>query len=93
MFLCFTATENLVQYSKTQPSIFKNAQLTPVKDLKLLIRDYAVRISHFLNMESDRIMKRPCKNSVEPWSSGEDDIDFEPSCRLMESFSRLRRML
>ena len=37
------ATENLVPYSKTDPSIFKTGQLTPVKDLKLLVRDYAVR--------------------------------------------------
>ncbi|KAI4115322.1 MAG: hypothetical protein LQ341_007742 [Variospora aurantia] len=36
------AAENLVPYSKTQPSIFKNGQLTPIKDLKLLVKDYAV---------------------------------------------------
>ncbi|KAL9585386.1 MAG: hypothetical protein Q9212_001568, partial [Teloschistes hypoglaucus] len=34
------AVENLVPYSKTQPSIFKTAQLTPIKDLKLLVKDY-----------------------------------------------------
>ena len=37
-----TAVENLVHYSQAQPAIFKLGQLTPVKDLKLLIRDYAV---------------------------------------------------
>lgn len=36
------ATENLVPYSKTQPQIFKTGQLTPVKDLKVLVKDYAV---------------------------------------------------
>ncbi len=40
------ATENLVPYSRAQPAIFKTAQLQPVKDLKLLVRDYAVSRSH-----------------------------------------------
>ncbi|KAL8996057.1 MAG: hypothetical protein Q9169_004333 [Polycauliona sp. 2 TL-2023] len=35
------ATENLIPYSKTQPAIFKTGQLTPIKDLKLLVKDYA----------------------------------------------------
>lgn len=39
----FLAAENLLPYSKTQPVIFKVAQLRPVKDLKLLVKDYAVR--------------------------------------------------
>ncbi|KAL9096719.1 MAG: hypothetical protein Q9165_001207 [Trypethelium subeluteriae] len=34
------AVENLVGYSTVQPDIFKAGQLTPVKDLKLLIKDY-----------------------------------------------------
>ncbi|KAI4187525.1 MAG: hypothetical protein L6R41_002771, partial [Letrouitia leprolyta] len=34
------AVENLVSFSATQPTIFKVNQLTPVKDLKLLVRDY-----------------------------------------------------
>ncbi|KAK4993604.1 Protein hgh1 [Elasticomyces elasticus] len=34
------AAENLVGYSIVQPSIFKAEQLTPVKDLKLLVKDY-----------------------------------------------------
>lgn len=38
-----TAAENLVGYSSSQPSIFKTGQLTPVKDLKLLVKDYSVR--------------------------------------------------
>lgn len=36
-----TAAENLVGYSTAQPSLFKRNQLEPVKDLKLLIKDYA----------------------------------------------------
>ncbi|KAI9760147.1 MAG: hypothetical protein M4579_001867 [Chaenotheca gracillima] len=35
------AVENLVGFSTSQPAIFKTGQLTPIKDLKLLIRDYA----------------------------------------------------
>ncbi|PBP24002.1 DNA-binding protein HGH1, partial [Diplocarpon rosae] len=34
------AVENLVPYSVTQPAIFKTNELLPVKDLKLLVRDY-----------------------------------------------------
>ncbi|CAD6565203.1 MAG: hypothetical protein ASARMPRED_006509 [Alectoria sarmentosa] len=40
-----TAAENLLPYSKTQPAIFKVAQLRPVKDLKLLVKDYAKPIA------------------------------------------------
>jgi hypothetical protein len=36
------AVENLIPYSLSQPSIFKKNQLLPVRDLKLLVRDYAV---------------------------------------------------
>jgi hypothetical protein len=36
------AIENLVPYSVTHPHIFKKDQLTPVKHLKLLTRDYPV---------------------------------------------------
>lgn len=36
------AVENLVPYSLSQPSIFKTNQLLPLRDLKLLVRDYAV---------------------------------------------------
>ncbi|EON65399.1 hypothetical protein W97_04637 [Coniosporium apollinis CBS 100218] len=35
------AAEHLVGYSSAQPAIFKTGQLTPVKDLKLLVKDYA----------------------------------------------------
>ena len=35
-----TAAENLVGYSTAQPSLFKRNQLEPVKDLKLLVKDY-----------------------------------------------------
>lgn len=34
------AAENLVGYSTAQPSLFKYNQFEPIKDLKLLIRDY-----------------------------------------------------
>lgn len=34
------ACENLVGYSTTDPAIFKKHQLLPVRDLKLLVRDY-----------------------------------------------------
>jgi hypothetical protein len=37
-----TASENLVGFSTAQPSLFKSGQLTPVKDLKLLVKDYSV---------------------------------------------------
>lgn len=51
------AVENLVPYSKTQPSIFSASQLTPVKDLKLLIRDYAPiaknALTILINISSD----------------------------------------
>ncbi|KAL8968566.1 MAG: hypothetical protein Q9197_004808 [Variospora fuerteventurae] len=46
------AAENLVPYSKTQPSIFKHDQLTPIKDLKLLVKDYAV--PQWLTRENNR---------------------------------------
>lgn len=39
------AVENLVPYSLSQPAIFKTNELLPVKDLKLLVRDYEVRSS------------------------------------------------
>lgn len=38
-----SACENLVGYSTAQPSLFKRQQLLPVRDLKLLARDYTVR--------------------------------------------------
>ncbi|KAK7537602.1 hypothetical protein IWX49DRAFT_502820 [Phyllosticta citricarpa] len=34
------AAENLVGYTTAQPSLFKRNQLEPIKDLKLLIKDY-----------------------------------------------------
>lgn len=36
------AVENLVPYSLSQPGIFKANDLLPVKNLKLLVRDYPV---------------------------------------------------
>ncbi|KAF2655901.1 DUF383-domain-containing protein [Lophiostoma macrostomum CBS 122681] len=35
------AAEHLVGYSQSHTSLFKREQLTPVKDLKLLVKDYA----------------------------------------------------
>lgn len=41
MFLTpLAAAENLVGYSTAEPALFKRNQLEPVKDLKLLIKDY-----------------------------------------------------
>lgn len=51
------ATENLVVYSKTQPQIFKTGQLTPIKDLKVLVKDYAVcRSSISVFLTNDNIL-------------------------------------
>lgn len=38
------AIENLVPYSTAEPSVFKDGELTPVKNLKILIRDHPVYI-------------------------------------------------
>lgn len=46
----YTAAENLVGYSASQPSLFKRNQLEPVKDLKLLVKDYAPIASHALTI-------------------------------------------
>lgn len=40
-WLTETAAEHLVGYSQTDLPLFKRNQLEPVKDLKLLIKDYA----------------------------------------------------
>ncbi|CAO1598640.1 MAG: hypothetical protein LQ349_001025 [Xanthoria aureola] len=66
------ATENLVPYSKTQPAIFKTGQLSPVRDLKLLVKDYSP-IAHsaltiLINISADpEILK----------SLAEDDLFLE----------------
>ena len=36
------ATENLVPYSTSEPALFKIDNLTPVKNLKLLVNDHPV---------------------------------------------------
>jgi hypothetical protein len=36
------AADELVGYSTSQHALFKTGQLTPIKDLKLLVKDYAV---------------------------------------------------
>lgn len=36
------ACENLLGFSIAQPNLFKRHQLLPVRDLKLLVRDYTV---------------------------------------------------
>lgn len=38
---CITAAEHLVGYSQTDVPLFKRNQLEPVKDLKLIVKDYA----------------------------------------------------
>ncbi|KAI9841085.1 MAG: hypothetical protein M1837_000989 [Sclerophora amabilis] len=52
------AIENLVGYSTSQPSIFNAGQFTPVKDLKLLIRDYPPisnnALTILINLSDDR---------------------------------------
>ncbi|EME41273.1 hypothetical protein DOTSEDRAFT_176315 [Dothistroma septosporum NZE10] len=44
------AAENLVGYSTAQPSLFKRNQLEPVKDLKLLLKDYGPIAHNALTM-------------------------------------------
>lgn len=52
------AVANLVGYSTVQPSIFKINQLTPVKDLKLLVKDYPViaknALTILINISEDK---------------------------------------
>ncbi|KAL2811298.1 hypothetical protein BDW59DRAFT_155564 [Aspergillus cavernicola] len=44
------ACENLVGYSTSKPEIFKRHQLLPIRDLKLLVRDYTPIASNVLTM-------------------------------------------
>ncbi|KAK3307031.1 uncharacterized protein B0T15DRAFT_395987 [Chaetomium strumarium] len=44
------ATENLVPYSTSQPSIFKSEELLPVKHLKFLINDHPTIAEHALTI-------------------------------------------
>lgn len=44
------ASENLVGYTTAQPSLFKRNQLEPIKDLKVLVRDYNPIDRHALTM-------------------------------------------
>ncbi|KAF2843604.1 DUF383-domain-containing protein [Patellaria atrata CBS 101060] len=44
------AAEHLVGYSIAQPSIFKTGQLTPIRDLKLLVKDYPPIAKNALTM-------------------------------------------
>lgn len=44
------AAENLVGYSTAQPALFKRNQLEPVKDLKLLLKDYGPIATNALTM-------------------------------------------
>ncbi|KAF2673377.1 DUF383-domain-containing protein [Microthyrium microscopicum] len=54
------AAENLVGYSHAQPSIFKADNLTPIKDLKLLIRDHPPiaknALTILINLSSDPLI-------------------------------------
>ncbi|CAK4034131.1 related to FAM203 family [Lecanosticta acicola] len=44
------AAENLVGYSTAQPTLFKRNQLEPIKDLKLLVKDYGPIAKNALTM-------------------------------------------
>ncbi|KAJ9300283.1 hypothetical protein DTO271G3_2400 [Paecilomyces variotii] len=44
------AVENLVGFSTSQPSLFKRQQLLPVRDMKLLVRDYSPIAKNVLTM-------------------------------------------
>ncbi|KAK0662635.1 Protein HGH1-like protein [Lasiodiplodia hormozganensis] len=44
------AAENLVGYTTAQPSLFKRNQLEPIKDLKLLVKDYTPIAKNALTM-------------------------------------------
>lgn len=57
------AIENLVGYSKEQPSIFKTGQLTPVNDLKLLVKDYAVKAQNVIRIENCSLTQIVVANS------------------------------
>ncbi|KAI1877163.1 uncharacterized protein JN550_001235 [Neoarthrinium moseri] len=52
------ATENLVPYSTSEPSIFKVENLQPVKNLKLLVKDHPKIAEHvvtiLVNLSADR---------------------------------------
>jgi hypothetical protein len=51
------AIEHLVGYSTAQPALFKRNQLEPVKDLKVLVKDYTPiahnAITILINISSD----------------------------------------
>ncbi|TVY31342.1 Protein HGH1-like protein, partial [Lachnellula occidentalis] len=55
---CAPAVENLVPFSLSQPEIFKTNELLPIKDLKLLVRDYQQiakdAITILINLSTDR---------------------------------------
>lgn len=70
------AAEELVGYSTAQPALFKRNQLEPVKDLKLLIKDYTP-IAHnavtiLVNISEDKEVLK---------SLAEDDISMESVLR------------
>ncbi|TVY80559.1 Protein HGH1-like protein [Lachnellula suecica] len=52
------AVENLVPFSLSQPAIFKTNELLPIKDLKLLVRDYKEiaknAITILINLSTDQ---------------------------------------
>nr|POF03999.1 protein hgh1 like [Quercus suber] len=59
-----STSENLVPYSTSQPSLFKYNECEPIKDLKLLLKDYepiaknALNIMINLSGEDDDVRKR-----------------------------------
>jgi hypothetical protein len=63
------ATENLVGYSDSNLALFKRNQLEPVKDLKLLVKDYAPiaknALTILINISSDtEVLKSLAKDDA-----------------------------
>ncbi|KZF21190.1 DUF383-domain-containing protein [Xylona heveae TC161] len=63
------AAENLVGFSTAQPSLFKRVQLEPIKDLKLLVRDYGPiaknALTMLINLSDDKeIVENLAKDDV-----------------------------
>lgn len=55
-----SAAENLVPYSKTSPVMFREPQLVPIKDLKLLIKDYPVCVPSSILLASTSFLSVNC---------------------------------
>ncbi|ERF76676.1 hypothetical protein EPUS_02215 [Endocarpon pusillum Z07020] len=92
------ACENLLGYSTTNPDIFKRHQLLPVRDLKLLVRDYApiaknaiiilVNLSHDENVvntlaEDDAFLETLLKKITETKESFSNEL-----CMLLANLAK-----